>query len=46
MATSDQTNRFQVHFLWLTAYWSDDAVASFRLSSQDNHRYHSPVTAR
>jgi phosphatidylserine decarboxylase len=28
------------------AVWSDGAVASFRLSPQDYHRYHSPVTGR
>jgi len=26
--------------------WTDGAVASFRLSPQDYHRYHSPVTGR
>ncbi|EHY59974.1 hypothetical protein HRR83_006337 [Exophiala dermatitidis] len=30
----------------LASYWSDGAVASFRLSPQDYHRYHSPVRGR
>ena len=26
--------------------WTDGAIASFRLSPQDYHRYHSPVTGK
>ena len=30
----------------LASQWDNGAVASFRLSPQDYHRYHSPVTGR
>ena len=43
-------NNFTIRNLILDAerakLWADGGVASFRLSPQDYHHYHSPVAAR